>query len=83
MKKIICLSGNEMLNALSNVCFMGRCDAMELDRALRHTDNIHDFVMTARKMTGLEWERFDETDEMVIARWTDRLGNKKYLKGIK
>lgn len=83
MKKISLFDEHYNLCALSNVCFMDRCDAIELECALRHTKTANEFLNTARVMTKLDWKAFDETDEDVTIRHIDSLGNKDYLRGVK
>ena len=80
MKKISLFNGHETPEALSNICFMRRCDAVELRVALGNCKNSAELLRTIKKMTALEWVIMLDTEDEIILKNTDKLGNKKYLR---
>jgi len=83
MEKVRLYNGRGDLCSLSNVCFMHRCDAIELEVRLKQTKTASKMCEVASKMTDLDWEVFYDGEDEAILRWVDTLGNKKYIRAMK
>lgn len=68
---------------LSAITIMDIVDAVELKSHLKKAKSADDFLYKATQFTWLPWQKFEDTESEVVVVYTDKLGNKKYLKGIK
>ena len=83
IKDVRLVNGSGMLYSLDAVTIMDIVDAVELKSELKKSKSANDFLDKATHLTWLPWRKFEDTESEVVIVYTDKRGNKKYLKGIK